>query len=150
MTFDPQKFASDARELAQQDVPFRHQGCDPSIGLDCINILRVLYRKQGLSLPDEIEQAFKAYHPKTNGKEMLRLMLKWLIPIKIEDAQIGDIYLFRDKTDARHTAIKVSNDDPPFIVEAYTNGLMHWRLNFVRTRLIVAAFRVPKEVMSEA
>lgn len=143
MEFDRLKFAVDARELARTYVPFRNQGSDPSTGLDCINVLRFLYKSQGLTLPDEMERAFQTYHPKTNGKEMLRLMLKWLIPIEIEEARIGDVYLFRDKTDTRHTAIKVTNDEPPFIVEAYTNKLMDWRLTGVRARLIVAAFRIP-------
>lgn len=144
MEFSPSRFALDARELAQRGVVFRHQGCDPLTGLDCINVLRFLYKQQGLSLPDEIENAFIAYHPKTNGKEMFRLMLRWLTSIEIDDAQVGDIYLFRDKQDARHTAIKVTNDSPPFIVEAYTKKLMDWRLTFPRARLIVAAFRIPQ------
>lgn len=141
--FSREQFAEDARELARTHVPFRNQGSDPSVGLDCINLLRVLYEKQGLTLPDEMERAFKSYHPKTNGKEMFRLMLKWLIPIEIHDARIGDVYLFRDKTDTRHTAVRVSDDEPPFIVEAHIHKVLYSKLDFLRSRLIVAAFRIP-------
>lgn len=142
MTFDVQRFVADARELATQGIRSRHMRSDPSIGLDCINVVRYVYELQGLVLPEELADAFLAYHPETDGMKMFYLMEKYLITVEIPAAQIGDLYLFRTKKCSRHVAIKVQSD-PTWIVEAHEKKLLDWPLDSLRARLIVAAFRIP-------
>ena len=145
--FDVIRFVSDARELAKRRVPFRDQGSNPETGLDCIHVCKYLYELQGTLLPEELAKEFRAYHPTTDGKRMMEIMCQWLIPLPDPaDAQPGDLLLFRGKQATRHVAIKVQ-DDPIHVVEAYLDDgagkLLDWPLDPIRSRLIVAAFRIP-------
>lgn len=141
--FDVQQFVGDARELAKETIPFRDQGSNPETGMDCINVVRYLYEKQGLVLPDELVEAFRAYHPTTDGHRMMELMRRWLNEVEIDQAQVGDLYLFRTKQATRHVAIIVERD-PVWVVEAYDKKLMDWPLDPLRARVVVGAFRIPE------
>lgn len=148
MAFDVNRFIQDALALSEQDVKFRDQGDDPETGLDCVNLPRYLVGLQGLKLPAEMEDAFKAYNPTSDGKRMFALLKKYLIEIPIENACAGDLYLFRGKQETRHLAIRLTDDDPPMIYEAYRSNTrqkaLKSELRWIRARQIVAAFRIPE------
>lgn len=152
MTFDVNRFIEDALALSEQDVKFRDQGDDPETGLDCVNLPKYLIKLQGLKLPDEMEEAFKAYNPTSDGKRMCELLKKYLIEVPTEEAQAGDLYLFRGKQDTRHIAIRLDDADPPMIYEAYRSSIrqkaIKSQLRFVRARHIVATFRIPRELIA--
>lgn len=142
--FNVEKFVADARELAKRNVPFRDQGKDPELGLDCIGLPRYLYRLQGLELPAEMEDAYRSYHPVTDGQLMRELLDKYLIAVpSVAEAILGDLLLFRTKKYSRHMAIKVESD-PVWIVEAAETKVIDWPLDPWRSRLVVAAYRIPK------
>lgn len=146
--FDVGKFIADAFALSEREIVFRDQGNDPDTGMDCVNIPVYLFKSQGLSLPPEIVEAMRAYDPNTDGKRMFALMRKWLVEIPINEARAGDLYLFRGKTETRHLAIRLTDDNPPIVYEAYrsdvTKRAKKGPLDPVRARLIVAAFRIPQ------
>lgn len=152
MTFDVNRFIEDALALSERDVQFRDQGDDPETGLDCVNLPRFLVKQQGLTLPDEMEKAFKAYNPTSDGKRMFELLKKYLIEVPTDEAKAGDLYLFRGKQDTRHIAIRLDDNDPPTIYEAYRSSIrqkaIKSQLRFVRARHIVATFRIPRELIA--
>jgi cell wall-associated NlpC family hydrolase len=144
MKFDVERFVADARDLAKRKVPFRDQGKNPDTGLDCIGLPRYLYRLQGLELPEEMEEAYRSYHPVTDGQLMRALLDKYLISIPvIVEAALGDLLLFRTKRYSRHMAIKVELD-PVWVVEAQETVVVDWPLDPWRARLVVAAYRIPE------
>lgn len=150
-TFDQQRFVRDARELATHEVVWRHLGQDPATGLDCLQLVRYLYRLQGLEFPAELDAEFETYHPSADGVRLFAMLRKWAIEIDPIHAMPGDLYLMRGK-DFRHLAIRVSDDHPPFFVEAYRgpslkNGkLMDWQIEKRRLALTVGIFRIPAEL----
>ncbi|HEX5704884.1 MAG TPA: NlpC/P60 family protein [Pyrinomonadaceae bacterium] len=152
MAFDVNRFIADALALSEQEVKFRDQGDDPKTGMDCVNLPKYLVKLQGLELPAEMEAAFKAYNPTSDGKRMFQLLKKYLIEVPTEKAKAGDLYLFRGKQDTRHIAIRLTDDDPPMIYEAYRSSIRQKaivsQLRFVRARHIVATFRIPSELIA--
>lgn len=147
MTFNREQFVSDVRGLVKQDVIFRHQGSDPSTGMDCINVPRWGYEQQGLSLLPEVEKEFESYHERPDGEHLLAMMRQWFIELAFEETEPGDLLVLYARRNPQHVAIKVSNDNPPLVVEAYRSEdrkigkLIEQPLDF--RRRIAACFRIP-------
>lgn len=147
MSFDIQRFVEDVRALARRGVLFRHQGSDPETGMDCVNVPRWGYEQQGLRLPEELEKEFEAYHERPDGDHLLQVMRRWFIEIPFEETQPGDLLILYARRNPQHLAIKITNDQPPMVVEAYRSEdrkigkLLEQPLDF--RRRIAACFRFP-------
>lgn len=141
--FNRALFIHDLCELADQDIPFLHQGCDPRTGVDCINLPRLAYEKQA-RLPEELEREFDAYHVRPDGVRLLRVMRSWFTEILPQDAQPGDMLIFFARKNPQHLATLVAENE---IVEAYRSddGHIHrvLRQPLDPRRRIAAAFRIP-------
>jgi cell wall-associated NlpC family hydrolase len=145
MNYNRQQFIDDARALAKQGVIFRHQGSDPATGLDCINLPKYLYEKQGLKLPAELAREFESYSEQPDGWNLLEIMRKWFP--EIESSSAGDLLIIYARRNPKHLAIQVTDDEPPMIVEAYRSesqkigAIIDHPLDF--RRRIAARFRFP-------
>jgi hypothetical protein len=155
MTLDRQRFVDDGRALVAQGVAFRHQGVDPATGMDCVNLPRYLCGLQGISLPDELNNAMQVYSEQPDGKLMLELLRRWFIEIpvvdnKVPDAQLGDLlvlYVFRNPKHMAIASVLPEPEKPMKIIEAWrspdklTGKLHETPLDF--RRRIAACFRIP-------
>ena len=147
MKFDRKQFVEDVRNLVTQGVVFRHQGSDPATGMDCINTPRWGYERQGLTLPAEISAEFATYGRHPDGEHFLATMRRWFIELEFTETEPGDLFVLYARRNPQHMAIKVTNDDPPRIVEAYCSvtdligKLIEWPLD--PRRRIAACFRIP-------
>lgn len=143
--FDREKFIDDLKYLAAREVPWRHQGSNPDIGVDCIGGLKWAFLNQGGVLPEEIEKEFAAYHRPPNGWHMLEVMRKWFIEITKEEMQPSDLYVIFNRKNPCHLAVKIDMNTPPLIAEAWeSTGIskfMVWPLD--SRRRIAACFRIP-------
>lgn len=171
MKLDRGKFVDDARALAKQGVAFRHQGCDPATGMDCVNLPRYLCGLQGIELPAELNNAMSTYSEEPDGQEMLRTIRKPYsypaspsgvfqfieIPVvdnRVPDAQPGDLIVCYVMRNPKHMAVIVelmldAKDRQPWatVVEAWraptskTGKLIDQPLDW--RRRIAACFRIP-------
>lgn len=116
MKFNRQQFIDDARALVEQGVIFRHQGSDPATGMDCINLPRYLYEKQGLYLPVALAKEFEAYHEQPDGQHLLAIMRQWFIEIETDKAEPADMLILYARRNPQHLAIKIGEN---LVIEAY-------------------------------
>lgn len=144
MKFDRQRFLADLRELATQDIKWRHKGwTDPEIGFDCTGVIRYAVELQGIALPEELKEAFESYHRPPNGRRLLATMRKWLMEVEPDNRQPGDLIQCYVSKNPCHVAVEMGEG---MIAEAFANStgvskFMIWTMPF--DRRIAACFRIP-------
>lgn len=144
--FDRNQFIDDLKSLAERGVPWKHQGTNPDVGMDCIGSLRWAYEQQGVKLPDELDKEFAAYHRPPDGWHMNEVMKRWFVEIPKEEAQPTDLYQIFIWKNPCHIAVKVSNDDPPMIAEAFQSAEGYTSKFLIRPLpkyRILSCFRIP-------
>ncbi len=89
---------SSAREF--MGVPFRHQGRN-ALGVDCLGLLVLAARKEGIELEDR-----KGYARTPDADKLRSECERQLTPVDIKDMRDGDILLMVFRRDPQHIAIK--------------------------------------------
>jgi hypothetical protein len=143
--FNRAQFIEDLKYLAAIEVPWRHQGSNPNVGMDCIGSLRWAYERQGLKLPDELDREFAAYHRPPNGWHMNEVMKRWFIEIELGEAEPSDLYQIFIRKNPCHIAVKVS-DDPLTVAEAYQSmdgAISKFMVRPMPKYHILTCFRIP-------
>ena len=141
--FDRERFISDLRWLALQNVPWRHQGSNPETGVDCIGCAKWAYEQQGLTLPAELAEAFSVYHRPPNGRHMLAVMRRHLFELQFDEIQPADLVVIYVHRNPCHMMIKLSEKE---YAEAFENltGVSHFRItSFDPLSRVAACFRIP-------
>lgn len=144
--FDREQFIRDVREIAERGLPFRNQTCSEEVGVDCINLPRLAYERQG-KLPAALLEEFRAYYLVPDGRKLLATMRKWFQEITSEKSQAGDLYVIYDRKNPCHVATRINDGDPPMIAEAYKshdgaiNKTLIQPLDY--RRRVAAIFRIP-------
>lgn len=91
----------DEAARAYLGVPFRHQGRDPAIGIDCIGLIVLAGRDAGM--------AFPAFDRTDYGTEpvdgMLQEMLRLAFGPPVSPMQVGDVVAIDFKGVVRHVGI---------------------------------------------
>lgn len=144
--FDLNLFIRDVKELAEQGIPFRHNTCNVEVGADCINLPRLAFERQG-PLPEALAREFEAYHNRPDGRRLLRIMRHWFTEISESEGRAGDLYILFRRRNPCHMVVRIDDNDPPMIAEAYSSldGAVHRSvvLPFGPDRRIAAVFRFP-------
>lgn len=81
-------------------TPFRHQGRVKGHGVDCSGLVISVARTLGLT---DYQATGYPKHP--DGNEMRRVCSEMMDEISIDDAQPGDVILFKFISDPQHLAI---------------------------------------------
>jgi hypothetical protein len=142
MKFNREQFVNDLRYLATLNCPWRHQGTSPTMGMDCIGVLRWAYERQGLKLPDGLTDEWYYRRP-PDGFRMLSLMRTWFQEISIEETTPSDLIVLFVGKNPCHVTAKVSDTD---IAEAFEGGKTSKfliRPFNTRHRKVAACFRIP-------
>lgn len=147
MKLDRQRFLDDLRQLATQNIPWRHQGWrDPKVGFDCVGVFRYAVEQQGIELPQGLRDAFDSYMRPPNGRRLLATMREHFIEVDAADRQPADLIQCFVNKNPCHMAVEMGNG---LIAEAYGNMVgvskfMIWPLP--SDRRIAACFRISDEV----
>ncbi|KAA5599841.1 NlpC/P60 family protein [Blastochloris sulfoviridis] len=99
-------------------TPYRHQASVIGVGCDCLGLVRGVWRELYGSEP-EIAPAYTPDWAEAAGREALaEAASRHLVPRALEDAQPGDVLLFRWRAGlpAKHAAILV---EPARMVHAH-------------------------------
>lgn len=134
------------------DVPFRHRGRNPKVGLDCVGLPLRCYLDHGIKVPD-VEKYGR--EPRLDKKNLVAACIEGLgDPVKVEpvrraDLQVGDICIQRFERYPHHVFI---------VGDYYAGGLscihadgdlgsmsrvLECRLSDDRIALITHVFRKP-------
>lgn len=140
-TFDREQFLVDLRRLAVMNIPWLHQGDDPNVGFDCIGVVKYAVELQ-MKLPDELVEAFSAYHRPPNGRHMLEVMRRHLIEIQESEVMPADLLLCYVRRNSCHVAVQMENG---MIAEAFEQpGTSRFMIRPMPSdRQIAACFRIP-------
>lgn len=140
---DKDKLVSDLRSLDGTTTPWRHQGRDPAVGLDCIGLPRWAFIQQW-PLPADLEVEFAAYHRKPDGQKLLSTIRAWFDEVRREQMTKADLVVLYDRRNPQHIAIAC---DDTHVIEAYASGrlmkIVYWPLGVWRE--IAGVFRYPTE-----
>ena len=144
MTFDRQRFVDDLTRLALMDIPWLHQGDDPMVGCDCVGIIKHAAELQ-IVLPEELAEAFTAYHRPPNGRRMMATMRRFLTEIEPETRKPGDLIVFYIRKNPCHLAVEMHNGQIAEALEA--PGVSRFMIRPIPSdRPIAACFRVPDAI----
>jgi len=144
--FDRARFIADLYSLAEREVPWRHQGTSPETGMDCVGSLRWAFERQ-LALPRALADEFSAYHRPPDGWHMYDVLKRFFIEIDPKDARPSDLYQIFIRKNPCHIAVKISDDNPPLIAEAFQSmegSVSKFWIRPLDSRYrILSCFRIP-------
>lgn len=143
MKFDRQQFLDDVRRLAEMEVRWLHQGCDPAVGVDCIGAFRWAVNQQGFELPEGLLDEW-VYSRPPNGRRFLRILREWLIELQPSELSPSDLIVYYMRRNPQHMAVQMEDG---MIGEAFESGVTS---KFLIRRpppdyRIAACFRIPDE-----
>jgi NlpC/P60 family putative phage cell wall peptidase len=124
-------------------TPYRHQASLKGVGCDCLGLVRGVYA-EAYGRPAEEPPPYSRDWAEATGREtMIEAAARHLCRIELQDAQAGDVLIFRMRTGAmaKHAAIKTSEHGMIHAVEGVPVCEVYltpwWR------RRIAAVFRFP-------
>ncbi len=134
------------------DTPYHHGQSTKGMGADCIGLPGGIARE--LRMPSGVawarDPAVKGYGPMPQPAMLLECLSRYLVPIAIDDALPGDIYLLKWKDgEPSHFAI-VSCLDPLSVIHCYAsfprrvvehNIAAEWRDGITWRSMILSAWR---------
>lgn len=133
---------------------YAHQASAKGVGCDCIGLIGGVGLALGFEFAGQwaADPSVKGYGPVPNPSMLLAGVAKYLDPITVPDAGLGDVLLLRFVQEPHHFAI-ISSIDPMRVVHAYVAARKvcetpidgYWRQGVTWRSLIVSAWRY-KEV----
>ncbi|MBN9542319.1 MAG: DUF1287 domain-containing protein [Alphaproteobacteria bacterium] len=96
------------------NVPFRHQGRNSHIGLDCIGLIMLVAKEIGINLIDE-----KDYPRIPQGDYFLNKITSQLPKKQTKDIAEGDMILFNINGAPSHVGIATFHGNEPYIIHSY-------------------------------
>ncbi len=128
-------------------TPYRHQGCVPGAGADCLGLLRGIWRDLYGAEPEPVP-AYTADWAEPSGREALwDAARRWLVPCRDGADSPGDVLLFRmrDGGIAKHLGIAAEVGATASFIHAYSgHGVVESPLSQPWARRIVARFTFPE------
>ncbi|MGB5865908.1 MAG: NlpC/P60 family protein [Sulfitobacter sp.] len=130
-------------------TPYVHQCTVRGAGSDCLGLIRGIWREVYGAEPEAVP-AYSMDWSEPQGEERLwDAAGRHLTPKRPEQAQIGDVLLFRMRQGgvAKHLGILAQMDAPARFIHAYSRyGVVESPLTAPWRRRVVACFEFPKEV----
>jgi len=95
-------------------VPWRHQGRNLEVGIDCAGLIVMIAKKFNLSEYDSTN-----YHRNPLNDSFIKHFSEHMIKKKPVERKVGDVLLFRDKMFSCHSAILSEKHGCEHIIHAY-------------------------------
>ena len=115
-------------------VPFRHQGRDPDVGLDCVGVVVVAYDAAGIALHGRTDYPRRPSGPELRG--MLREQLREVAPGMPWGP--GDVLLIRDDGNRYGLHVAIAVGDGLMVTADRVPGV---RARMIHAESVEAAYR---------
>jgi NlpC/P60 family putative phage cell wall peptidase len=128
-------------------TPYLHQASVRGQGADCLGLVRGVWRDVVGDEPD-VPTAYSPDWAEVGGEErLLEAARRWLIPVALEDAQPGDVLMFRmsERAVVKHCAIlsDVGGPEQRMIHAYWGRAVVESWVGPWWQRRLAAAFRFP-------
>ena len=128
-------------------TPYRHQASICGHGADCLGLIRGVWRECIGSEPQSMPEYSSDWGEVGGRENMLETARKWFEPVDFENAQAGDLILFRWKNASivKHAGIltKPMNEKPNFIHAYEKAGVVETTLGSQWKSRVAACFKFP-------
>jgi cell wall-associated NlpC family hydrolase len=95
-------------------IPWRHQGRNPDVGIDCAGLVVLIAKDLGLSNYDAVN-----YHRNPMNDAFIRHFADNMEKRRIVDRKMGDVVLFKDKMFSCHSGIVTFKNGQEHLLHAY-------------------------------
>jgi NlpC/P60 family putative phage cell wall peptidase len=129
-------------------TPYVHQASVKSAGCDCLGLLRGLWRELVGPEPAPVPVYTRDWSEPQGEERLWRAGLAHLLPKASDEAEPGDVILFRmrDSSVAKHIGIQARVGADASFIHAYTgHGVVESALSSPWARRVVARFALPLE-----
>jgi NlpC/P60 family putative phage cell wall peptidase len=104
------------------DTPYHHQASLKGVGCDCLGLIRGLWRELQGPEPEPLPAYTRDWGDATGSEPLLGAARRHLVPVKLAEAQPGDVIVFRMQAGiAKHAGILVSARTAVGLVERGRN-----------------------------
>jgi len=110
----PTRLEIQGRARKYLKTPWRHQGRNPDVGIDCAGLVALVAKELELSEYDSTN-----YHRNPLNDNFVKHFSNNMNKKRIADRKIGDVILFRDKMFSCHSAFVTFKNGQEHIVHAY-------------------------------
>lgn len=127
-------------------TPYLHQASAMGAGTDCLGLLRGVWRSILGAEPEAVPPYTEDWAEPSRDEVLLQAAERWLVRKDPNDAQVGDVLLFRMRQGsvAKHLGIQSVTGAGGSFVHAYTNhGVVESPLSQPWQRRIAARFSFP-------
>ena len=128
-------------------TPYLHQTSVFGQGADCLGLVRGVWRKCIGCEPEPVPEYSPDWGEISKNETMLKAAQKWFLPINKQEADFGDLILFKWKNSSiiKHAGILTSSisDKPSFIHSYEKAGVVETTLGSHWNARIAACFRFP-------
>src|SRR5262249_4967948 len=93
-------------------TPYRHQASVLAAGCDCIGLIRGVARGVGFRDPFETGEAreFAGYGATPEPQRLRAAVAQFLVPVRREQAEAGDVLLMRFRREPQHFALLIARE----------------------------------------
>lgn len=95
-------------------TPWKHQGRNKAVGIDCAGLIVLVAHDLGLSAYDSVD-----YQRNAHNDAFVRHFGDNMTQKRVADRQIGDVLLFRDRLFSCHSGVVSQKHGVPHIIHAY-------------------------------
>lgn len=128
-------------------TPYLHQASVRGAGTDCLGLLRGVWRSVFGEEPETVPAYTADWAEPSRQEVLLEAAHRRLVPKPVQEAQIGDVLLFRmrEGSIAKHLGLQSETGDHPRFIHAYTGyGVIESSLSTPWQRRIAARFAFPE------
>jgi NlpC/P60 family putative phage cell wall peptidase len=128
-------------------TPYLHQASVRGAGTDCLGLLRGVWRSVFGTEPETVPAYTPDWAEPSRQEVLLEAAKRRLVPCRIDEAQTGDVLLFRmrEGSIAKHLGLQSETGDHPRFIHAYTGyGVIESSLSTPWQRRIAARFAFPE------
>lgn len=131
-------------------TPYIHQASAKGVGTDCLGLLRGVWRALYGSEPETVPPYTSDWAEPERREVLLEAASRWLIRKPLDQAEVGDVLLFRlrEGSIAKHLGLSSDTGAHPKFIHAYTGyGVIESSLSLPWRRRISARFALPEGTM---
>lgn len=121
-------------------TPYRHQGSVPGTGLDCLGLVRALWREVEGAEPEPIPNYPSSWARPRGGELLLGAACRWFVRTEAGTPAPADVLVFRMRARAEASHCGIATGEGTFVHAYQGNGTVETRLDaFWRRRLVHTA-----------